>query len=177
MVNRTYLIGGVLVVLLLAAGLAAAVFYGVGPAPGGPESGEQLTDIPPATSDGSGTGPTATALPPFSLSIIEIEDCGQTCRDVTATLQNNQDGTATGVTVSTRVFAGQDNTAEEDLVWQGKEQVGTLEAGASHTTTRRVALSLLEANKVQQNNGWITIVTTVQTDDRRVTFQDSKQVA
>lgn len=46
---------------------------------------------------------------------LDVEECGQTCRDVTSTLSNNQDETATGVTVYTRVFAGEDNTAQEDL--------------------------------------------------------------
>lgn len=183
MVNQTYLIGGVLVVVILAVGIGAAVYYGVGPAPGGSDSGEELTDFPTATSAAEGTagggsdGSTATASPPFAFTIDNIEECGQTCRDVTATLHNNQDDAATGVTVFTRVFAGEDNTAEEDLVWEGKEEVGTIEASASHTTTRRVELSLQEARKIDQKGGWITIVTTVQTDDQTVTFRDSEQVA
>ncbi|MDZ7700841.1 MAG: hypothetical protein U5J98_01550 [Halobacteriales archaeon] len=141
-----------------------------------------LTDFPTATpseggSDDGGAGTTATETPPFSFTIDEIEECGQTCRDVTATLHNNQDETATGTTVFTRVFAGEDNTDTADLVWEGKEEVGTLEAGTSHTTTRRVELSLQDARKIEQNDGWITIVTTVQTDERTVTFRDSEQVA
>jgi hypothetical protein len=171
-----------LVVVLLAVGIGAAVYDGVGPAPGGTVSGEELTDFPTATSATEGTaggesgGLTATAAPPFTFTIDEIEECGQTCRDVTATLHNNQDDTATGVTVFTRVFAGEANTAEQDMVWEGKEEVGTIDAGATHTTMRRIELSLQEANKIQQNDGWITIVTTVQTDDQTVTFRDSEQV-
>lgn len=182
MVNRTYLIGGVVALGLLAVGIGAAVYYGVGPAPGGADAGEELTDFPTATpaeeatAGGGSVGTTATASPPFAFTIDNIEECGQTCRDVTATLHNNQDETATGVTVFTRVFAGEDNNAEEDIVWEGKEEVGTVEAGASHTTTRRVELSLQDAQKINQNDGWITIVTTVQTDDRTVTFRDSEQV-
>lgn len=182
MVNRPLVTGGVLVVLLLALGMGAAFYYGVGPAPGGTDSGDELTEFPTATpsdatpaSGGSETAGTATQ--PFSFTIDEIEECGQTCRDVTATLHNNQGEPATGVTVFTRVFAGEDNTAEEDLVWEGKEEVGTMDADASHTTTRRVELSLRDGNKINQNDGWITIVTTVQTDDRTVTFRDSEQVA
>lgn len=180
MVNRRFVAGGVLLLLFLVVGLGAAFYYGVGPAPGGTDSGEELTDFPTATpSDGESSdgGSDATETPPFSFTIDEIEECGQTCRDVTATLSNNQDETATGVTVFTRVFAGEDTIDTADLVWEGKEDVGTLEAGADHTTTRRVELSLQEARKIDQNDGWITILTTVQTDETTVTFQDSQQVA
>jgi hypothetical protein len=114
---------------------------------------------------------------PFSFTIDDIEECGRTCRDVTASLHNNQDEPATGVTVFTRVFAGEDNTAEDDLVWQGREEVGAVDAGASYTTTGRVELSFQEAWKVNQHDGWVTIVTTVRTDQRTVTFRDSEQVA
>jgi hypothetical protein len=54
--------------------------------------------------------------------------------------------------------------------------VGTLEGGASYTTTERVELSLQDARKVDQSNGWITIQTSVESDDTLVTFQESKQV-
>lgn len=182
MVNRLHVGGGILVVVLLALGLGAAFYYGVGPALGGTDSGEELTDFPTATTiyEGSaagGTDSTSAETPPFSFTIDVVEECGQTCRDVTATLHNNQNEIATGVTVFTRVFAGDDNTAEEDRVWEGKEEVGTVAAGESHTSTERVELSLQEANKIQQHDGWITIVTTVQTDERTVTFRDSEQVA
>ncbi|MDZ7700811.1 MAG: hypothetical protein U5J98_01395 [Halobacteriales archaeon] len=69
---------------------------------------------------------------------------------MTASLHNEQDETASGVTVFTRVFAGEDNADEDDLVWEGKEEVGTLEAGTSHTTTKRVELSLQDAQKVER---------------------------
>jgi hypothetical protein len=41
----------------------------------------------------------------------------------------------------------------------------------------RVELSLQEARKIDQENGWITILTTVESDDTTVTFQESEQVA
>lgn len=176
MVNRRYVAGGVLVVVLLAVGIGAAVYYGVGPAPGG-GSGDTIEEFPTETATDGGSDTTTTETPPFSFIIERIVECGQTCRDVTATLENNQNETATGVTVFTRVFAGEDNTAEEDIVWEGKEEVGTMDADASHTTTRRVELSLQEARKIEQKGGWITIVTTVQTDDLTVTFRDSEKVA
>lgn len=181
--NRNYLIAGILLVIVLAVGLGWALYTGAGPAPGGTDSGETLTDFPTATpgDNSASTGGTdsiaTTDTPPFTFTIDEVEECGQTCRDVTASLHNNQDETATGTTVFTRIFAGEDNTDTDDLVWEGKEEVGTLDAGATHTTTRHVELSLQEARKIDQHDGWITIVTTVQTDERTVTFRNSEQVA
>lgn len=182
MVTLRHVVGGLLVIVLLAVGVGAAFYYGVGPAPVGTDSGTELTDFPTATPAAGTTAEgvaetTGTATAPFTFTIDEVEECGQTCRDVTATLQNNQEESATGVTVFTRVFAGEDNTDDEDLVWEGKEEVGTVEAGGSQTSTTRVELSLRAALKIDRHDGWITIVTTVQTDDRAVTFQGSEQVA
>jgi len=52
-----------------------------------------------------------------------------------------------------------------------------MEPGADHTTTERVELSLQDARKIDQEDGWITILTTVESDDTTVTFQDSERVA
>jgi hypothetical protein len=180
--NRKFVAAGVLGLLLVAVGIGAAVYLGLGPASGG-ASDEELTAFPTATAAADGaddTGSPVAASPdtaPFAFTIEEVETCGQTCRDVTATLHNNQDSTATGVTVFTRVFAGQKNTDTDDLVWEGNEKVGTVKAGGSHTSTNRVELSYQEGLEIERNDGWVTIVTTVQTDDRTVTFRDSEQVA
>jgi hypothetical protein len=182
MTNRRYIIGGVLVVVVLAVGLGAAFYYGVGPAPGGGGTGENIDDFPTATpADAStangGSGGAATETPPFSFTVESVEECGRTCRDVTTTLHNNQNESATGITVYIRIFAGENNTAGEDIIWEGKRDVGTLEAGGSRTSTERVDLSLNEARTVEQRDGWITILATVESDDRTVTFQNSEQVA
>lgn len=182
--NRTHVFGGLLVAIVLAIGVGVAFYTGAGPAPGGAGDGERITDFPTETaseggSDGSapsGSGGT-TETPPFTFAIDSIEECGQTCRDVTATLHNNQNETARGITVYTRIFAGRDNTAEDDIVWEGTEDVGTLEAGGSYTSTRRVELSLQEGMEIESNDGWITILTTVESNEETVTFQDSRQVA
>lgn len=177
-VNRTYLIGGAVVVLVILVGLGAALYTGIGPAPGG-DSGEEIEDFPTAddaeTEDSDATASDETD--PFSFVIDDIEECGETCRDVTATLDNDQDTTASNVTVYIRIFAGQDNTDTDGIVWEGTEDAGSMAAGESHTTTERVELSLQDARKVDQEDGWITIVTTVESDDTTVTFQDSEQVA
>lgn len=182
--NTKYLaIGGV--ALLVVAGVAGAFVTGFGPAPGG-DSGSDVESFPTATSTatpsddgtgGSGTSgtTTATAVPPYGFTINSIEECGQTCRDVTSTLTNQQETTAENVTVYTRIFVG--NDTDGDVIWQGKESVGTLDAGESYTATRRVELSYSEAIAVRQNDGWITVQTTVKSNDRTVTFTDQRQVA
>lgn len=177
--RRKYVVGGILVMFILVAVVVAAFYFGVGPTPGGTASGDTIDDFPVADvlNDSASDTASADADPPFLLTIDNVEECGMTCRDVTVTLHNNQNETATGTTVFTRIFAGQDNTDTDDIVWEGKEESGTVEAGTSHTTTKRVELSLGDARKIDRENGWVTILTTVQTDERTVTFQDSEQVA
>ena len=174
--NNKYLIGGIVVILVVAAGIGAALYTGVGPAPGG-DSGDEIDEFP--TEDDTDTDGSDTTAPddPFSFTIDNIEECGETCRDVTATLDNNQNETATDVTIYIRIFAGQDNTDTDDIVWEGTEDAGTMEAGADHTTSERVELSLQDARKIDQEDGWITILTTIESDDSTITFQDSEQVA
>lgn len=175
---------GIIVAVVLVSGAGAALFVGVGPVAdlagdGGPATADSQAE--PSGGDGGGSGSagstTPTALPPFTFGVDSIEECGQTCRDVTVTLYNQQDDTATGVTVVTRLYAGQDNTDSGDQIWEGEVAVGSLDAGASYTTTERVELSFGEAFSVQQRDGWITVHTTVRSDERTVTFQESRQVA
>lgn len=176
--NRKYVIGGALVVVVLAAAIGAMAYTGAGPAPGGDSGHSDIEEFPTEKStddDGSGTS-SSTDTEPFTFTVDETTECGTTCRDVTATLNNEQNETATGVTTYTRIYAGENNTDTDDVVWEGTVDVATLEGGASHTTTERVELSLQDAQKVDQNNGWITIQTTVESDDTIVTFQESRQV-
>lgn len=130
--------------------------------------------------DGDETDRTATPRvsadgPPFAFAVDRVENCGETCRDVTSTLTNEQSDAATDVTVRTRIYAG--NGTDGDVVWSGTEQVGTLEAGGSHTTTERVDLSLTDAYRIERSGGWITVETTVDTDERTVTLTERRQVA
>ena len=138
----------------------------------GGSNGDEGGDAATAESD---TTAAATSTPRFGFAIDGVETCGQTCRDVTSTLTNNGDTTAEDVTVHTRVFVGQGT--DGDVVWRGSEDVGTLEAGGSYTTTRQVELSFADALAVQNSDGWITVQTTVETADRTVTFTDERQVA
>lgn len=188
MMNTRVAVGG-LVVLLLVVGTVAAFATGFGPAPGG-DTGDDLStprstgtvyeDDGSSTSGGDTSGDggdeTTQSLPPFAFGIDSIDKCGETCRDVTATITNQQNETATSVTVYTRIYAG-NSTDSGDRIWSGNEQVGTLEANGSYTSTKRVELSLLEARQVQNNGGWITVLTTVESDEMTVTFKSRRDVA
>ena len=164
-----------------AAGVGAALYTGAGPAPGG-DSGDEIEEFPTEESpeeEEQADSETASTDDgdPFAFAIDDIEECGQTCRDVTATLYNRQTEPATGVTTYTRIFAGEANTDTDDLVWEGSVDVGELDAEDSHTTTERVELSLQEARRIDREDGWVTILTSVDTDETTVTFQDSERVA
>ena len=94
---------------------------------------------------------------------------------MTSTLENDGTATATGVVVHTRVFVG--NGTDGDVIWQGKEQVGRLAPNETHTATRRVELSYSEGLAVRRADGWITVQTTVVSDQRTVTFAQPRDVA
>lgn len=158
---------------LLTAGISAAYYAGVGPT----GSHGPITDSPADRHLGTAAGGEQVVTEaPFSFTIERIDPCGRTCLDVTIGLHNTQDVAATDVTAVTRIYAGHD-VADDDLVWADTESVGTLEAGDTHTTTRRVELTLQDGLAVEAHGGWITIVTTVRSDERTVTVSDSRQVA
>jgi len=122
----------------------------------------------------SGAGGTATAEEPFVFTIDEIEQCGSTCRDVTSTVTNQQSSEATGVDVTTDIYAG--NETSGDTIWSGEEDVGTLPAGESYTATKRVNLGMSDALAVEQNDGWITIETTIESDSKTMTIIERRDV-
>jgi hypothetical protein len=177
--RRTSVIVGVAVVLLVAVPMSLGWGSGTG-SDGG--SGEDIESFPtetpsqtPAESDAGETTATATATPEpaFAFTIDRIEECGETCRDVTSTLAN--DGApARDVTVYTRIYVG--NGTDGDVVWEGRERVGALDAGASYTTTKRVELSFADALAVRNAGGWITVQTTIQSDEKTVTDTERRQV-
>lgn len=121
-------------------------------------------------SEGASTGP------PFRFEIESIERCGRTCRDVTATLVNGQDASASDLVVETAIYAGND-TDDGDRVWRGTERVETLAAGAEHTSTRTVDLGWGGGLAVKRADGWITVETTVETAARTVTLERQREVA
>lgn len=180
-------------VVLVAGLVAGAAVLGPLAAPGSGGGDDTPTGTPSASGDGSGGGTggggggssdgdgasggdgTPTPLPPLQLRVDSIESCGDTCRDVTATLLNNQERRATGVTVHTTIHAGE--SREGDVVWEGSREVGAIPAGGSETDTTKVELGYFEAAKVQSAGGHITIETVVETDRRTVTFVSHRDVS
>lgn len=185
MQRRTIVVGAV-AALLVVAGVAAAFgggFLGTSDAPS--DESSEVSSFPTETATpsggsasdgGSDANSTPEPAPAFAFAVERIERCGQTCRDVTSSVTNDGTEAATGVTVYSRIFVG-NSTAEEDLAWQGKEPVGSLDAGETHTATKRVELSYSEALAVKSAGGWVTVQTTVQSDEKTVTFTERRKVA
>lgn len=168
--------GGAVIVLAI---VAIVVASGFGPALGGGNS-EDIGTFPTPTNgaenDGSsGDSSDGSTTSAYTLTVDRVETCGRTCRDVTSTLTNDQPTDATDVTVYTRIYAG--NGTDGEVVWEGKEPVGDLGAGESYTATRRIELSLWDANAVREHDGWVTIETAVQSAERTVTFTQRRDVA
>lgn len=138
------------------------------PRPSGTPTGNGVQTGTPG--DGSDTVGTR-----FTLVVDNVESCGTTCRDVTTTMTNAGDASASDISVRTTLFAG-NSTDESDQVWEGTEDVGTLAAGESYTTTKRVQLSWGEAYAVQQADGWVTIRTTIRTAEGTVTLTERRNV-
>lgn len=128
-----------------------------------------------AGGDAGTSSETTTERPPFTMSVESIEECGRTCRDVTATLWNRQGRTAAGVVVQTTVHAGE--STDGDVIWEGDREVGSLEAGESTTDTTRMKLGLFDAAKVQSADGHITIVVVVEGDRESVRFVRHRDVS
>ena len=128
-----------------------------------------------SASDGGSSASTSTP-PPYDFDVLRTENCGNTCRDVTMRLTNNRNASASDVVITTRIYAG-NTTGENARVWEGRREVGTLEPGGSTTATERVSLSYFEALSIRQKGGWITIVTTVESEEVTRTFEERRKVA
>lgn len=107
---------------------------------------------------------------PFTIDTKQIEQCGNTCRDVTVSLTNNGDHTREGITVTTRMYAA------DDRIWRGEKSVGTLGSDESTTRTARVKIGFVDAAKVKQNGGTVTIETVVRWQGGSETFREQRQV-
>jgi hypothetical protein len=178
------------VVLLVVVGVAGAFALGVIPGSGGSNGtdggGEETSyadtvvvgETKTPTAGGAETGTegasTTETQPAFSFVIDNIEECGQTCRDVTATITNNQDEAATGVTVRSEIYTGD---SYDNKIWEGSSEIGELSAGESYTETKTVDLSYQDAYAVDQNDGWILLKTYVITDDGTYVFKEERDVA
>ena len=116
---------------------------------------------------------TADSQAPFTFVIDQIEKCGQRCRNVTASITNNQNDTATGVTVRSELYTWSNY---DNKIWEGSSDAGELAPGESYTDKKQVKLGYSEAYAVQQNDGEILIKTFVVTDDATYVFKDERDV-
>lgn len=107
----------------------------------------------------------------YDFVIENVEECGNTCRDVTATLANTGGETHRNVRVTTKVYA------DGDLLWTGNETVGRLDASESHTSTKRVNVGFAGGMKIKSNDGYVTIVTVVESASGTTRFEDRRKVA
>lgn len=188
--NARSLVIGAVVLLVVVGGVVGAFALGVIPGTGGGSGSggdgglggggsentatETFSDTVVVEDTGTESGSETETQDPFSFTIDAIEKCGDTCRDVTATIVNNQNETATGVKVRSEIYTG-DNY--DNNIWEGTSEVGELPAGESYTDTKTVDLGYQDAYAVDQNDGWILIKTYVTTDDGTFVFKDERDVA
>jgi len=176
MVGKTGTIEAVVAAVVLVGGVAGAFVLLGGGDTVVDEGGTQGTAETTETGDTSGDQLTATpsmgdTSASFAYGVDTIEECGQTCRDVTATITNDGNGTAEGISVETNIYT------DGDLIWEGGEEIGTLDASADYTSTQRVDLSFGDAAKVEDNDGWITIETIVRFDSGQEVITEERQVS
>ncbi len=173
-------IAAVVAVALVVAGVGVAYTNGVGPFPGGegaeddieePDSRGEVVEL---GDDGTPEVDEGEDPPAFTLKITDISECGTTCRDVSVALSNEMEEDATNVTVYTWIYAGQGT--DGDQVWSNSRDVGTLSAGDTLESTDRVDVGLGGGNAIRSEDGWITIETTVESDQETVTFVREEQV-
>lgn len=185
--GRHALVATLVSVLVVSAGCASVG----GPTATDPTDTPAVTDTEPTAAtatDGGGTDQTttdggtdtATATagpndPAFDYQIVEITTINETARNVTVRLTNERNETATGVAVETVIYAG-NTTADDQQVWTGDREIGSVAADGSVQFSQTVALSLNEALQVEGADGWITIVTMIRTDDGSVTVTERRNV-
>lgn len=185
--DGTQILALVAVVGLLCLGVVAVL--GVGPfdQPSGQADATRTTTTgtpTPAEEDASGDGsggsgggeasnaeegtPSGVA---FRFSVQRIEECGTRCRDVTAQVSNAGGTAAENVVVESRIYAG------DDQIWSNEASLGRVESAESNVQTRRVEIGYLDAAKIQRNDGYIRIETTVTWDGGSTTFSERRKVA
>jgi hypothetical protein len=178
------ILAAVIVVLAAGAGMLVVADLPAGETPDSSTGDVTATATTDSPDDSSGTSPdddsdestptTATTDDSdsgYDFTIENIEECGSTCRDVTAVLANTGDETRQNVRATTKVFA------DGDLLWTGNETVGTLDPEAAHTSTKRVNVGFAGGMKIQDNDGYVTIVTVIRSDDGTVRFSERRKVA
>lgn len=92
------------------------------------------------------------------MQVVRVAPCGSTCRDVTAKLHNEGAVDLTNVEVYTTIYAG------DQIVWVDAERVGTITAGDTYTTTKRVRVAAGDVLKIHSNGGAVTVKTVLEFD-------------
>jgi hypothetical protein len=133
----------------------------------GVEPTETSGDTPTAPPDVTVTGTTRQ----FTFSVDEFEPCGETCREVTATLTNTGDPAA-AVTVTSRLYAGDRG---DNQVWSGTEDVGDMDRDEAHPFTHRIEISPLDAPAVCGADH-VTLVSAVESATHRQVFVAPREV-
>jgi hypothetical protein len=161
---------GVAVVLL------AAVALGLGPIGGGTGAREASTPTPtptatPPTTASAAANATAEPTSAITMQVRSIDSCGSRCREVTVALSNGGEAAANDVRVVTTV------SADGNLVWEGRSEIGRLVAGETVTRTRTIEVDYLDAVNIKANDGVVRIETTVRTASGTRTFTERRDVA
>lgn len=174
------LVGAVVVGLVIVAGAVGALATGIGTGgdvasdDGDSEETYESTVVMGGSDSGSAAsgsdGGSAEQPPPFSFGVKKIEKCGETCREVTASITNNQNASQ-DVTVRSVIYT------DGEKIWEGKSDLGTLASGETRTDTKTVKLSYMDAYKVKQNDGKILVKTYVVTEDATYVFKERRDVA
>ncbi|WP_224270157.1 hypothetical protein [Haloprofundus salinisoli] len=183
MFRTTFAVIGVLS-LVVVAGVGGALALGFTPADlvgdttdkvGGDTSSNVQTDGgSDDTSEASGGSDKAVQDAydqPLRFSVGEIEECGTTCRDVTAQVKNTGNESVDDIDVAVRI------SADDDEVWDGSVEVGSVGAAETQQQTIRVELGYMDAYKIKQNDGHITVKATVTTAEGTFEFTERRKVA
>lgn len=182
--QRTYLLVGLIVVVAVSGCLGTG---GPTPSESTPTASPTPTATPTASStatDGATTtdSSTTTAIgtpgesaASFAYQITNIAEINDTAREVTVDLTNDGNASAENVRVTTQVYAG-NTTADDEQVWDGTEELGEVAVDETVTFSQTIALSFDDALAVESADGWITIVTTIQTADGEVTITSRRNV-
>jgi hypothetical protein len=163
------LLGSLVVVLV------AAVALGMGGSAGTTAAGADReptpTPTPAATAAGAAQQSTTDSTPAIAMHVRSVESCGTRCRAVTVALSNEGSAPATDVRVSTRITTG------GSLVWDGRSDVGRLDAGGTVTRTRTVRVGYADAARIEANDGVVRIETTVRTASGTRVFTERRDVS
>lgn len=166
------------IALLVVAGVAGAAALGAGPfthhtANGSSTGGDTTTATDDGASGGASENATDDTTPdvgPFQFTVRNVTECGTTCRDVTVSLTNTANESASDVSAHVAL------TTHGDRVWETTRDVGTLHADETTVQTLHIELGYLDAAKVQNNDGDVTVHTTINSSLGTYTFQRQRNV-